>query len=1823
MSGISLRSGNSVTFTNVSPSHSSPSICIANSSPSGAPVSSSSSSTGRPDLIPLGPAKLLASSRRAVIFSPRNDTKYFNSSDSILPANLPPSSIRSYAEDSASSAYDTPLGSRTSTNFPTPSCSSDVKSILKSRYHQIRVASTVEEGTMNNKEAARLLVTGTRPTLIPRDSFQLTVMRKAAETNGRKDGEKVDDTVGALPASLDRGEEEEEDEEVEEIEEGDRAMDTTSLVNIILDGAEDLLTLEEAYSMLTVRLRQYIPLSAKLDTPLSQREQDAIRLTTLPIREEGPAMVRALQRDLHRLLGKVPNSEVLSDDRESSPFRGLMPGDASANRARFTPSPSPVLAAGKQVLGPPPKQGYSESEVRYRRESSGVGAAALRFLAFTLHSHHLYSCYSDVDLTALLDSVMIIPRTPRLPTPNPKRTYFLSIVVLAQLQIPAQCVLPIKDKVVRAVESALNDSLGSASSPGPGGKEGPSQTRKEGFHAIVNLVSTYPFVFFQHYADLLAPCLRGMISQSPIQRHKASAAAAAFATAKLVLQASRPAEVYAKNRALIQKFEYFVVAHLKSFRKSVAYSATGEKKTEWMAMEQVFKDTVGSQGEVHWACASWAVVVTLIGATYGTSGMAMGLDHIIDRSVQPSSNTLRPLLARTAWNHAIHAYLSSGSVASMSEFEVLVQSFKPFTASSHQTPTERVKTIQTTVELALQHANSPANFSQILVTMPQFSNQERYTWQRAEKPKKLQWLETSGFGAAAIVYAYTGMALTHEDQPAREMEKLTGLPSSDGAPQPDGSIEEQKVQRLDVTFEKVVQPMLKGFMAIHGIDRLKVHGWEILQAMTTTWETPTWNLDRLLSKTYLSGELFAAEKGPADYLADLAKESVGPSEIPSWGSVWIARRLGRLLDLFHEAVLGLKGINDISAVDWIQVGAGATVLPLVLSNVWRNMLQALKTVVPSTPLYITGLNAIASFLVALFEKDPSTYIPICLMGRQGCSLDVDEIRISIVSHLFDVTIEILGEEAVGGMRIRIPRSTLDTISFGSDQNGHPTMAGSLLGHLLRSDVLSLRDTSRAAFKGLISRLLDVGCVAGFSGKLLGDITNKMPWIFEDAEKVQLDVWRLLATKWTAVIDLQPSASTSTTNHTGHLLVSLLSGPFRSRSLTAVWHQSASQEDLDIWRNLLKAAVLRSRAKKAGSNIEILETLAAHLGDFCEEAEKTLSTTITISCLATTVQWIQFVESQLSHNAHYYNVNSIPVEFLTLVSNCLVQSYPTPETQAEGETVVSPALNDLMTSLTRMFESLPNEFVLGVLEPCRQGLELWLSDELKVADERLAAQLDELYVSLITALSKSVSPTSNALDLYIDLYAPRLSLARSTAVPRAFQEFWIGSFAGIQGLEYSDDVAGFLRSIMSAIPGFINVEDLSMETLESKEEASAVFPHTESLISLPKVEEPVPQPPTSMEYDADVSHRTETQEDHIVPSSALSDAGTEDTDVIDVSGLDDDVFGPAAMTQQKPKTKRAKKGSKKARASKRIKAASEMKAVSGKRRSRTASVEDGSSLSQPALVPDTPLLNEDVHDPCPAGQVSDTLEDANLPMEVTRLPVAETPLLAPDSPLIADSDEQYASDTDTMYHSPPPPPKPSILESAGRWFSRVSSFTAGQHNSPSRDTQRLSRAGSAVSDGTGRGRLVPIAELPRKTSSQEMVSEDDQAAGEELAALNKSPRKRKRMEEVTVAERPGSPLVKGPAEEESLPSGVFDDAPEPSLRVAEPNPEVTRMTDQDRLLASLRNAAELENVVGEMDLDGLSAIMEYADKLKVAATSALLRMANNAEGERRAKRARGE
>ena len=60
---------------------------------------------------------------------------------------------------------------------------------------------------------------------------------------------------------------------------------------------------------------------------------------------------------------------------------------------------------------------------------------------------------------------------------------------------------------------------------------------------------------------------------------------------------------------------------------------------------------------------------------------------------------------------------------------------------------------------------------------------------------------------------------------------------------------------------------------------------------------------------------------------------------------------------------------------------------------------------------------------------------------------------------------------------------------------------------------------------------------------------------------------------------------------------------------------------------------------------------------------------------------------------------------------------------------------------------------------------------------------------------------------ISLYAPRLSLAQSVDVPRAFKDFYKVSFSSVRAENIPEAVRFFLEDVLAAVPGMIEVPGL--------------------------------------------------------------------------------------------------------------------------------------------------------------------------------------------------------------------------------------------------------------------------------------------------------------------------------------------------------------------------------------------------------------------------------
>ena len=351
------------------------------------------------------------------------------------------------------------------------------------------------------------------------------------------------------------------------------------------------------------------------------------------------------------------------------------------------------------------------------------------------------------------------------------------------------------------------------------------------------------------------------------------------------------------------------------------------------------------------------------------------------------------------------------------------------------------------------------------------------------------------------------------------MTLISGLPSSDGIPIPESSIAASTQDRLDRTWDQVVLPILRNLVTLHGVDKLKLHGWSILESLTKpeTKYTETWDIDRLLCAGYLTGEALLEKLKDKEvgsmFVDDVERDSISPKDVPPMGNSWIIRRLESVLNLFQLAIAGISGLSDLYGVEAIDLGQGV-LFPVTLTAIWSALLSSINDIREIDPAaYTNGVRLVTRHLCQVFNGSPASYLPISLMAaNEQWTVDLDSVRILVFSHLFTLAHETLHCEGVSKALLSGTGDAIDAAmserAFGTDPNGSYTMAGSLLSMLMSTTLFSsgLAVPARTALQRVVFRLINGSFV---SDKLLGDMTNRLHSVYEDREEIQLDFWRAL------------------------------------------------------------------------------------------------------------------------------------------------------------------------------------------------------------------------------------------------------------------------------------------------------------------------------------------------------------------------------------------------------------------------------------------------------------------------------------------------------------------------------------------------------------------------------------------------------------------------------------------------------------------------------------------------------------------------------------------
>lgn len=602
--------------------------------------------------------------------------------------------------------------------------------------------------------------------------------------------------------------------------------------------------------------------------------------------------------------------------------------------------------------------------------------------------------------------------------------------------------------------------------------------------------------------------------------------------------------------------------------------------------------------------------------------------------MQASNNTTRPLLARTAWSHAIRAYLVSSPAYSICPSSGTLQtSYKAFNAEAELA--DRLATIRLPVDLALDKANSAGSVIKALETLTDGS--KGWFWQRKEKSKKVMWMTTCGMAAAGLVYAYTGMAIHHHDADVPNLG--TSEEGEDAAVLVTRTMEEGSMARLDKVWSGVTRPILSGLFAVKGADKLLLHGWSILLALTApipSAPTPsTWTLHRLVSRQYLEGRTFGIEAEPAvaELLVELESASIAPADVPACGASWILRNLSSVLDTFTEMLDSVHGLNEVDDIKWVRMGKSGVVIPAIVAQVWTNITTAIASVIDKPDELSAATHKAVRAMMHAFSLNPAVWLPLTLLNPdETLSQDADTTRLALLSQLLTTLIKSVGQDVFVATRIPTTAAVSGSAALsyavqsstdaarpigvadeegGGDSGSISVSPISIILHgLLCDSQLALPPTQRAqlAYQTMLTRVFSL-CIADDAQStsniakgwcIMRDVLARLSGLFGSAledgigEAARMDVWKAAA--WAVVqyeydpaVPAAAAAEDDLAQNTDEgeavqldstvrvvirpdrqVLLGLLAFPFKG-DVQSFWHIHATQGDLAAWVELLGVA----------------------------------------------------------------------------------------------------------------------------------------------------------------------------------------------------------------------------------------------------------------------------------------------------------------------------------------------------------------------------------------------------------------------------------------------------------------------------------------------------------------------------------------------------------------------------------------------------------------------------------------------------------------------------
>lgn len=142
----------------------------------------------------------------------------------------------------------------------------------------------------------------------------------------------------------------------------------------------------------------------------------------------------------------------------------------------------------------------------------------------------------------MLTNVLAIPLVPHLPTPNARKTCALAIFIIQAQRLPAEVLIPARDRIAYALRRGIEGELG---------KEGKKGSASDGLKAIHDLSIHYPSVFIPAFADIIPSVFAQLLAPTVVLRQQACHALSGFSFG---LASLPPSAIHTRVASLVALF---------------------------------------------------------------------------------------------------------------------------------------------------------------------------------------------------------------------------------------------------------------------------------------------------------------------------------------------------------------------------------------------------------------------------------------------------------------------------------------------------------------------------------------------------------------------------------------------------------------------------------------------------------------------------------------------------------------------------------------------------------------------------------------------------------------------------------------------------------------------------------------------------------------------------------------------------------------------------------------------------------------------------------------------------------------------------------------------------------------------------------------------------------------------------------------------------------------------------------------------------------------------------------------------------------------------